>query len=387
MIKAVGGDMSRIAPGVGSMLNFSAPCLVELTCDNFCWTPKTFGSFVDKAISLGVEEIGVWPAHIDGWGTMGTAPWFLDILRCFLAGEESSCTPTDVSALARTAPCLGRLKSDDALLVRPPSVNALGAALPLHSDFADVLFSMRVTLKTDDVGALLTADITADTIWVVSPAESDAVAAVIGRPARHLQPNNMKRDGKGCGSDARCRNVGPFRQAQVRSDLGQDAYKVLGSPPVLLSEPPSTLLVSAGEVVMFLGTVGAAPWLLQLFPALAHDCTSGTWEEHCVRSFSFGNGSAIVATGTGDRGAIFAAYELSHELLGVSPIWYWSGREPAYRGSVTVALPLNLSFGRPDYKYRALFPNDEDLLAGHFADPAGQNVISVEPWSRLCETA
>ena len=113
MIKAVGGDMSRIAPGVGSMLNFSAPGLVELTCDNFCWTPKTFGSFVDKAISLGVEEIGVWPTHIDSWGTMGTAPWFLDILRCFLAGEESSCNPTDVSTLARTAPCLGRLKTDD----------------------------------------------------------------------------------------------------------------------------------------------------------------------------------------------------------------------------------------------------------------------------------
>ena len=110
MIRAVGGDMSRIAPGVGSMLNFSAPCLVELTCDNFCWTPKSFGKFVDKAISLGVEEIGVWPAHIDGWGTMGPAPWFLDILRCFLAGQDSSCTPTDVSTLELKSVCL---KSDD----------------------------------------------------------------------------------------------------------------------------------------------------------------------------------------------------------------------------------------------------------------------------------
>jgi hypothetical protein len=242
---------------------------------------------------------------------------------------------------------------------------------------------VRRSLKTDDI------TLTADTPWVVSPAESDAVAAVIGRPVRHLQPNNMKPHGKGCGSDIGCRNVGPFRQAQVRSDLGQDAYKVLGAPPVLLPEPPSPEMVRAGEAVLFLGTATAAPWLLQLFPALAaHDgCVDGTWEEHCVRSFDFGNGSAIVATGTGDRGAIFAAYELSHELLGVSPVWYWSGRQPAYRGSVSVALPLNLTFGRPDYKYRALFPNDEDLLAGHFADPEGQTVISVEPWSRLCETA
>lgn len=174
----------------------------------------------------------------------------------------------------------------------------------------------------------------------------------------------------------------------MRSDLGQDAYKVLGSPPVLLAEPPSPQIVGAGEVVLFLGTVNAAPWLLQLFPALAaRDCVNGTWEEHCVRSFDFGNGSAIVASGTGDRGAIFAAYELSHQLLGVSPVYYWSGRQPAYRGTVPLRLPLNLTFGRPDFKYRALFPNDEDLLAGHFADPSEQNVISIEPWSRLCETA
>ena len=56
-------------------------------------------------------------------------------------------------------------------------------------------------------------------------------------------------------------------------------------------------------------------------------------------------------------------------------------------GSLAVTLPLNLTFSRPDYKYRALFPNDEDLLAGHFADPGGRNIISVESWSRFCETA
>lgn len=61
--------------------------------------------------------------------------------------------------------------------------------------------------------------LTADTPWVVSPGESDAVAAVIGRPVRHLQPNNMRPDGKGCGSDIHCRNVGSFRQAQVRSEI------------------------------------------------------------------------------------------------------------------------------------------------------------------------
>ena len=36
-----------------------------------------------------------------------------------------------------------------------------------------------------------------------------------------------------------------------------------------------------------------------------------------------GNYTAVVATGAGDRGAIFAAYELSQTLLGVSPFYWW----------------------------------------------------------------
>jgi hypothetical protein len=126
MAAAVGGNLSRLSPGVGSMLNFPAPGLGK-TFDNFLWTPALFGGFVDKAISMGVEELGVWPAHIDGWGTLGTADWFLEILRCFLAAEKTTCTPTaivpaDDRSLAQRAATLktdDRLRPDVAASTRP----------------------------------------------------------------------------------------------------------------------------------------------------------------------------------------------------------------------------------------------------------------------------
>jgi hypothetical protein len=228
-----------------------------------------------------------------------------------------------------------------------------------------------------------------NTVWVVSPTESDAVAAVIGRPHRHPQPNQPGKNRCAAGNDESCRYVGKFHQSEVQNDLGQDWYKVCGSPPLLIPAPPKQAAdhgLSAGGIVVFFGTHQHAPWLLELFPAM-EDCVS-QWEAHCVRSFPFvGNTTAIVATGNGDRGAIYAAYEVSHQLLGVSPWWWWTGREPKYQGRVPLQLPINITIGTPHYKYRAIFPNDEDLLGGYARDPLGQSVMGLETWSRLCEAA
>jgi len=197
------------------------------------------------------------------------------------------------------------------------------------------------------------AQLTADSPWVVSASEPDSVALVIGRPARLLQPNEPSAKRISC-SDAQphCRYVGPFQQARVRSDLGQDWYKVLGSPPVLLPGPPNASSLAAGSVVLFLGSTEAAPWLLRHFPALSK-CTE-EWEEHCVRAFPYpgstNGATALVATGAGARGAIYAAFEVSQKLLRVSPFWWWSGREPRYLGAVAVVAGLNITHGTPDYK-------------------------------------
>jgi hypothetical protein len=248
------------------------------------------------------------------------------------------------------------------------------------------MLSLVILAATAPALPHLSAD---NAVWVVSPTESDAVAAVIGRPQRHPQPNQPGKKRCAAGNDKNCRYVGEFHQSEVQNDLGQDWYKVCGSPPLLLPAPPKQAAdhrLSAGGIVVFFGTPQHAPWLLELFPAMK-DCVS-QWEAHCVRSFPFvGNTTAIVATGNGDRGAIYAAYEVSHQLLGVSPWWWWTGREPKYQGRVPLQLPINITIGTPHYKYRAIFPNDEDLLGGYARDPLGQNVMGLETWSRLCEAA
>ena len=225
-----------------------------------------------------------------------------------------------------------------------------------------------------------------DVVWVVSPDESAAVSAVIGKPRVHSQPNQPGAKSCGVGHNPPCL---PSRMSTTTSDLAADWYKVLGAPPVVLSRPPTTAAeigYSTG-VVLFLGTTDKAAWLTTLFPEIVSGCVDLGWESHCIWTFPFlGNYTAVVATGNGDRGAIYAAYELSHTHLGVSP-WYWfTGVEPAYRSRIPLpSLPLRTTIPPPKFKYRALFPNDEDLLSGFGADPLGASVFGTGVWTRFCE--
>ena len=52
-----------------------------------------------------------------------------------------------------------------------------------------------------------------------------------------------------------CRSIGPFLQSASASDLGNDWYKVLGSPPIVLARPPTSVAEIGYDsgVVLFLG--------------------------------------------------------------------------------------------------------------------------------------
>ena len=101
-----------------------------------------------------------------------------------------------------------------------------------------MIISAAIAAAAAPIQVRLSSD---NSVFVVSPDESDAVAAVVGRPLRHAQPNQPS--AKGCfgGTDEHCRFVGGFHQSQVQSDLGQDFYKVLGSPPVVIPAPPRSV--------------------------------------------------------------------------------------------------------------------------------------------------
>lgn len=180
--------------------------------------------------------------------------------------------------------------------------------------------------------------LTADTLWVVSPDEPEAL-----RRALH--------------------------------DVENDWYKVLGRLPSVVEKPPekwSGLIVCLGL---------KAPWLGRW----CHEQYAGPESFSLLLAHPVG-GAALVATGADVRGAIYAAYALSEDLLGVDPWYYWVDKEPVPRTCITLPAGYAKRFGPPTFKYRGWFINDEDLLGRFAPAPLGDGVFSLEMWDRIYET-
>ena len=86
---------------------------------------------------------------------------------------------------------------------------------------------------------------------------------------------------------------------------------------------------------------------------------------------------ALVGTGSDLRGAIYAVYTFSEEILGVDPWYFWVDKEPAYRGKIEVHAGYSKAFGPPTFRYRGWFINDEDLLSEYAREPLRENVFFV----------
>lgn len=168
----------------------------------------------------------------------------------------------------------------------------------------------------------------------------------------------------------------PESVARALDDVKADWYKVLGHVPAILAEPPKDW---HGPVV-YLGLTGA--WLKELLP----EPFAGPESFVLTARRGAAGGPALVATGADARGAIYAAYALSEELLGVDPWYFWTDHEPQARKSVAIAAGFEKRCGPPTFKYRGWFINDEDLLSGFAADPLRENTFSLEMWERICET-
>jgi hypothetical protein len=150
-------------------------------------------------------------------------------------------------------------------------------------------------------------------------------------------------------------------------DVAAGWYKALGYPPVILNEPPKDW---QGPVV-YLGLQGE--WLKDLLkePWVGKECVVLRVAEDAAGR------SALVATGADMRGAIYAAYALSEQLLGVDPWYFWTDHEPAFKGTVEVPEGFSHRFGPPTFEYRGWFINDEDLLSVFAPDPQ----VAAKTWT------
>lgn len=76
----------------------------------------------------------------------------------------------------------------------------------------------------------------------------------------------------------------------------------------------------------------------------------------------YADGHDIVLAGKDMRGAIYALYSFSEKFLGVPPLWYFCGWVPEYKKTVEMADDYDCAVKSPEVRFRAWFPNDEDLL-------------------------
>ena len=119
----------------------------------------------------------------------------------------------------------------------------------------------------------------------------------------------------------------PEALRRALADVKADWRKVFGHVPVVLTKPPK----SHTGAVVYIGMIG--PWLKDL---VKKPLTGA--ESFVLRvDKDAGGRKALVAAGSDARGAIYAAYALSEEILGVDPWYYWVDKEPVRRTRINVA--------------------------------------------------
>lgn len=147
----------------------------------------------------------------------------------------------------------------------------------------------------------------------------------------------------------------PVRRAV--KDLTRDLMAVLGKEsPILNREDP----VRPGIVVADCGGLPGR-------------------ESHAV----FTRGGSVVLQGADVRGTIYAIYTFSEHYLGVPPLWFWSSWRPVHKTSVEIAAGTRLYFPPPHVRWRAWFPNDEDLASPWKAKSPGNFEAVIETILRL----
>ncbi len=83
------------------------------------------------------------------------------------------------------------------------------------------------------------------------------------------------------------------------------------------------------------------------------------------------------------RGAIYAIYSFSEQVLGVPPLWYWCEWVPDKKDKIEVNGGMDYFFTSPEVRYRAWFPNDEDLFIPWRRKSAENNEMWLETMLRL----
>jgi hypothetical protein len=164
--------------------------------------------------------------------------------------------------------------------------------------------------------------------------------------------------------DAECSQVKLAVEA-----LQRDFQKVLGFKPAIANTYGSTQGV---ELIVANSAVNGSP---------ADITPIEGFESH--RVYADADNRRIVMQGADMRGTIYAIYTLSEKVLGVPPLWYWCDWQPEQKSKIEVAADFDYYQPSPTVRYRAWFPNDEDLFVPWRRKSTDNNERWLETMLRL----
>ncbi len=134
-------------------------------------------------------------------------------------------------------------------------------------------------------------------------------------------------------------------------DLRRDLQKVFGAPSPIVEDPAA---LRGRSAIVVLGAAGG--------PAGLHHAGITGREAHGIHVRDFGGTSHVVLEGADPRGTIYALYSFADEFLGVPPLWFWSGWNPARRDAIDLPSATARIFPPAYVRWRAWFNNDTDFL-------------------------
>ncbi len=105
------------------------------------------------------------------------------------------------------------------------------------------------------------------------------------------------------------------------------------------------------------------------------------FESH--RVYCDADNRCIYLYGKDMRGTIYAIYSFSEQVLGVPPLWYWCSWEAEGRDAIDVPADFDYYQPSPTVRYRAWFPNDEDLFVPWRWKSTDNNELWLETMLRL----
>lgn len=177
--------------------------------------------------------------------------------------------------------------------------------------------------------------------------------------------------------------------ALAAADLASDIERVGSRRPVVKRFVPRE-----EAAFLLIGTIGTPEFDATLASrGLDVSAIDGGFERYVVRTFGENHENLLVA-GSDARGTMWGIYHLSEQLLGVDPVYLWTGNQPRRRERIEVG-PIDLVSDEPDFRFRGWFLNDEDLLTEwrngggrRYIDyPFYHQVIHQDVLARVIETA